>query len=261
MTLSEFVTKYNGQGIDFDGAFGNQCVDLMNKYLVDVLGIANPMSVLPGSSAFEIWQNANSSLFTKVPNTPTGIPNAGDIVFWQQDATVGTSSAGHVDIFLNGDANNFQGFDQNWPAQEDANGNGTGVAHEQAHTFEGVVGWLSPSGQSSGGTISVDKNTFTKLVHNSSVSDSVNDYLSLPHDSDFAPIKAKLDQIESDKQAAQSAASGATSSLLALQTLSDVMKSKVDRIHTIVYSVWSMFPGANYFGNRLHQIKKIFEVG
>lgn len=130
MTLQDFIAKYAGKGIDFDGAYGDQCVDLMNQYLVDVLGITNPIQVLGGATAYQIYQNSNDSRFTKIDNTPTGIPQAGDIVFW--NTTVG--AAGHVDVFISGDANNFIGFDQNWPVGS--------LCHQQDHNYNGVAGWL-----------------------------------------------------------------------------------------------------------------------
>ena len=32
MTLEEFVNKYIGRKVDFDGAYGAQCVDLFRQY-------------------------------------------------------------------------------------------------------------------------------------------------------------------------------------------------------------------------------------
>lgn len=131
MTLQEFITKYNGQGIDFDNFAGFQCVDLMNQYLKEVLSVQNPISVFPGATAYEIYENANSPLFTKIANTPDNIPSPGDIIFW--NTSIG--SAGHVAIFVSGDANSFISFDQNWPTGS--------LCHEETHDYNGVAGWLS----------------------------------------------------------------------------------------------------------------------
>jgi len=130
MTFDEFITKYNGKGIDFDGWFGDQCVDLMNQYVLEVLGVANPSSVLPGDTAYHIYQNAKDPRFTKVPNTPTGVPQKGDIVFW--DTTLGP--AGHVAVFITGDTTNFTSFDQNFPTGS--------LCHSQNHSYNSVAGWL-----------------------------------------------------------------------------------------------------------------------
>lgn len=39
MTLNEFIWKYNGKKVDYDGAYGAQCVDLFRQYAKDVCGI------------------------------------------------------------------------------------------------------------------------------------------------------------------------------------------------------------------------------
>jgi len=36
MTLNEFVEKYKGKVVDFDGMYGGQCVDLVRQYFKDV---------------------------------------------------------------------------------------------------------------------------------------------------------------------------------------------------------------------------------
>ena len=40
MTLSEFVKKYDGKQVDFDGVFGSQCTDLFRQYVKEVLNIS-----------------------------------------------------------------------------------------------------------------------------------------------------------------------------------------------------------------------------
>jgi hypothetical protein len=51
---------------------------------------------------------------------------------------------GHVAVCKEGDVNSFTSFDQNWPTNVDANGNGLGVCHFQGHNYNGVLGWLRP---------------------------------------------------------------------------------------------------------------------
>lgn len=161
MTLQEFISTYNGKGVDFDGVYGNQCVDLMNQYLHDVCSIPNPIQVFPGATALQIYHNANKANFQKITNTPTGVPSPGDIIFWEEYPGL-ISSAGHVAIFISGDADQFISFDQNFPTQEDASGNGIGFAHQQNHNYVGVIGWLHPTQ----GTY-VDAATFDQLVSKS----------------------------------------------------------------------------------------------
>lgn len=39
MTLDQFVATYNNQQVEFDGAYLYQCVDLVEQYMQDVLGL------------------------------------------------------------------------------------------------------------------------------------------------------------------------------------------------------------------------------
>lgn len=130
MTLNDFINTYNGKGIDTDGAYGYQCMDLMHAYVRDVLGMGTALFAAP--TAYEAYLSAKDSRFDKIGNTPAGVPQPGDIIFW--DRTVG--SAGHVAIFIDGNTQQFRSFDQNWPTGS--------VSHVQTHNYNGVAGWLHP---------------------------------------------------------------------------------------------------------------------
>ena len=131
MTLNEFVQRYNGKYVDTDGAYGGQCMDLMHQYCVEILGIQD-LSVLAAPSAQQVWNNfpnvKGHELFDKIENTPTGIPQEGDIMLWTN------LPYGHVAIFVEGDANSFRSFDQNYPTGS--------PCHIQNHTYASVGGWL-----------------------------------------------------------------------------------------------------------------------
>lgn len=131
MTLQEFIKKYDKKTIDFDGAFGGQCVDLFNKYLVDVLNINNPIQQFPVASAYQIYGYAkNNTSFVCIPNSPTAIPQAGDIIIWGQ----GVGPHGHVGVFVEGDVMSFRSFEQNW--------NGVQKCIIVNHPYDHVTGWL-----------------------------------------------------------------------------------------------------------------------
>jgi hypothetical protein len=137
MSLNDFIAKYNGHGLDFDGAYGFQCMDLMHGYITEVLGL--PGNVLAAPTAFQAYE-AGDDHFDRIPNTPEGIPQPGDIMFW--NTSVG--AAGHVAVFISGNANSFISFDQNWPAGS--------ICHEQPHNnYHGVAGWLRLKGASAQG--------------------------------------------------------------------------------------------------------------
>jgi hypothetical protein len=132
MTFNEFITKWTGQPVDFDGIYPNQCMDLMHQYVYDVLGITDKTR-LARPLAYQVFTDfTETNLFTKIANTPDGVPQNGDIVVF--GTYVG--SAGHVCIFINGDVNTFNSFDANWPTES--------LPHVQAHNYNGVLGWLHP---------------------------------------------------------------------------------------------------------------------
>lgn len=127
MTAQEFFNKYNGVGLDFDGYYGDQCVDEVQYYNRDVVGAP----ALTGN-AIDIFTTYPKDFYDQVTNTPDGVPQVGDIVIW------GTSIGqyGHIAIFVKGDPNQFTSFDQNWPLNS--------LCHFQPHNYSGVVGWLHP---------------------------------------------------------------------------------------------------------------------
>jgi hypothetical protein len=139
MNLQLFIDKYNGKFVDYDGKFGYQCVDLMRFYINEIFGL-NPYDILPGAIyAKQIFQRfpatpSASKYFTKIINTPTGVPKKGDIVFWGWYPFV-TGIAGHVAIFVEGDTNRFISFDQNFPLRSSC--------HYVNHSYRGVMGWLT----------------------------------------------------------------------------------------------------------------------
>lgn len=135
VSLSQFISRLNGTFTDFDQKFGPQCVDLMRRYCVDVLGI--PGYTLPAAPfAKNIYQNyATGPFFKKVKNTPNGIPPAGSIIFWGTYPGV-TGVAGHVAIVTNASLYSFIAFSQNYPT-------GTACAL-RSFNYKGVLGWLEP---------------------------------------------------------------------------------------------------------------------
>lgn len=133
MTLSEFIKKYEGKTVDFDKAYGGQCQDLFNQYCVDVWDIKNPIQQFPVASAYQNYGYAkNNPNFVCIPNDPTAVPMAGDVIIWNQ----GVGPHGHVGIFVEGDVMNFKAFEQNW--------NGVQKCRIINHPYDHVTGWFRP---------------------------------------------------------------------------------------------------------------------
>jgi hypothetical protein len=102
--------------------------------MVEVLGLTDG-SLLAQPDAKSVYLNfamvKGHELFDKIDNTPTGVPLKGDIIFWG----TGIGPYGHVAIMIQGDANSFRSFDQNFPTGS--------VCHAQNHpNYTGVLGWL-----------------------------------------------------------------------------------------------------------------------
>lgn len=133
MTLQEFIKRYENKTVDFDGAYGGQCVDLFNRYLVDVWDIKNPIQQFPVASAYQLYGYAkNNSNFMCIPNDPTAVPMPGDVIIWNQ----GVGPHGHIGIFIEGDVMNFKSFEQNW--------NGVQKCKIINHPYDHVTGWFRP---------------------------------------------------------------------------------------------------------------------
>jgi len=135
MTLDAFVTKYNGRFIDFDGAYGFQCVDLMRQWQVEGLGV--PASSIPPSlyakDIFKNFPDGGNKYFTKIKNGPNNMPQKGDIVFWTwYPFKIGW--AGHVAIASVSWLLGLNTFDQNFPLGS--------FCKFTLHDYKGCLGWL-----------------------------------------------------------------------------------------------------------------------
>lgn len=129
MTLQQFVDKWNGKGIDFDGAYGNQCVDLYRMYVKEVLGLPQTPPVV---GAKDIWTGETRG-FEKVTNTPEGVPLPGDVMIWGSKY----GPYGHVAVCTKADVNSFTCFSQNDPV-------GSLCGLKTYKNWSYLSGWLHP---------------------------------------------------------------------------------------------------------------------
>lgn len=139
MTVQEFFNKYNGRFVDYDGAYGAQCVDLMRQYCKDVRGVNGYTAIPPRGSAKNIYYNfVNNKYFTKIPNTPSGIPKRGDILFFKTSTWFPFLFGfdGHVGIVDSADLYNIFLFNQNYPTGS--------VCKFTKFKYKDCLGWLRP---------------------------------------------------------------------------------------------------------------------
>lgn len=139
--VDNFFNKYNGVGIDVDGCYGVQCVDLVSKYIDEVCGIPN--STLMG---YGYWTDYYSypflyNNFNRIANTPDLVPQKGDIVVWAENGR------NHVGIATGeGTTSYFYSYEQNWNSNNDPTA-------KRYNDYSGVSGvlrykWMSTSGGS-----------------------------------------------------------------------------------------------------------------
>lgn len=108
MTFDNWIKNVkNTNGVDTDGAYGKQCMDLFNDYCHRVLSIDGNTGA---SCAKKILDNKYvMQFFKRIDNTATFVPQKGDICVW----TSGTY--GHVAIcYGEGNTLKFKTIDQNW---------------------------------------------------------------------------------------------------------------------------------------------------
>lgn len=137
--FQNFLQQYNGKYVDWDGVYGAQCFDLVNKWST-YLGY-RPFT---GLYAYGIIDQTQGN-YTKILNSPTAVPQAGDIIVWNSRYGGGY---GHTAIATGiGDTNSFESFDQNYPTGS--------PAHLVRHSYDGVIGWLRPNKLTTGGNMAV----------------------------------------------------------------------------------------------------------
>ena len=119
--LDEFVNKYKGKKVDFDGVYGAQCVDLFRQYVKECFGIAEHTgSCLTTGGAKDLFLDYNKMPIEKKYFNRIGPKKgifAGDVAIW--DSTE-TNKYGHVAIILGVLNNRLIVFEQNGFTQNGA---------------------------------------------------------------------------------------------------------------------------------------------
>lgn len=102
MKLDEFINKHINTKVDFDNAFGAQCVDLFRQYCKDVLNIPHTGAV---EGAKDIFLNYGKlPLEQKYFKTySTNNPKPADVIIWNETKT---NKYGHIAIVVSSLGNN-----------------------------------------------------------------------------------------------------------------------------------------------------------
>lgn len=124
----QWVHAQEGKSLDYDGAYGAQCVDLI-KYYYAYFGKA---SYARGNGC-DYVSNALPDGWIRIKNTATFVPEPGDIAVWGTEL----SKSGHVAIILSADVHSFVSMDQNWPSGS--------PCKQVTHTYSKFWGVIRPS--------------------------------------------------------------------------------------------------------------------
>jgi len=182
ISLDEFIEKYKGKRIDFDGHYGFQCVDLIRQYIKEVLNQPQPRGVI-GAKDFWINYETDPNLnqyFDKISNTPEGIPNKGNIIIW--GSTYGTY--GHIAVVNWANVNQFQALTQNDPIGA--------LTILKNYNYNHILGWFSPKGN--------NMSEYEEAIRKSSAYDEVCKLLDQPTTTSAKDTLDKLSKIISDKE-------------------------------------------------------------
>lgn len=97
MKLEQFLTKYCGKKVDFDGVYDAQCTDIFRQYCQDVLNIPHTGSVDGARELYERYPDLpkEKKYFTRL--TRKAIPQYGYVAVWGATAT---NKFGHVAIVI-----------------------------------------------------------------------------------------------------------------------------------------------------------------
>lgn len=127
--LAELLAAYWGKRVDLDQAFGPQCMDLANLWLV-----TTGRKRVPGNASdYTSWRIPDADW---VPNGPLNFPGPGDIVAWLPNVpAIGVGEYGHVAVALVASPQSLISIDQNW--------GGRRYVDITKHTYIGVAGWFA----------------------------------------------------------------------------------------------------------------------
>lgn len=127
MNFQQFLEKWNGKYCEVAGSANakNQCVDLANAFIRDVLGLA----IIEWTNAIDFPSKAGDKYEWILNDSVDKIPIEGDLIIFK------IGSNGHISIALDGcTKSKVISFDQNYPIGS--------PCHVQNHTYSSVIGWL-----------------------------------------------------------------------------------------------------------------------
>lgn len=116
MTLDEFVKKYEGKKVDYDGYYGAQCVDLVRLYIRLVWSLPQPQNLISAYEAYTRWLRCGDGFNEIGWKSLIKIARGDLVVFPPTD----TNPHGHIAIVLDIADDEVLCFEQNGFTQKGA---------------------------------------------------------------------------------------------------------------------------------------------
>lgn len=129
-TFDEFVKNYEGKQIDYDKAFGSQCVDLFRQYSKEVLGISEHTGLVVGAK--DLYLNYDQMPLMVKYFQKVHTPQKGDIVIFNKTSG---NEYGHVALVVYASRKTIIVFEQDGFNQSKG-------AYFKLRTFDNVLGFL-----------------------------------------------------------------------------------------------------------------------
>ena len=145
MTFEKWWEKYKSKGVDYDGMYGEQCVDLANSYAEECLGIKRCFYGGGIVYAYQIFGSKKDSIaknFLKFRNAKDNFPKKGDVIIWGKERN---GYAGHVAIVKSATKHTITVYEQNFDGKgklrspKKADG---GIREYKYLGYKNVTGWL-----------------------------------------------------------------------------------------------------------------------
>jgi hypothetical protein len=148
MRLKEFVEKYRGKPVDFDGVYGAQCVDLARQYFKEVWELPRQPEPVIGAADFYFKHDSRNVQREYLDCTTFAdgkFPPEGSVVLF---GPTGKNPYGHIAICLAAHADKISVFEQDGIANQEAlvKGRKQNGAYVSEWTYGRLVGWLTRKG-------------------------------------------------------------------------------------------------------------------
>src|ERR1044072_6342546 len=109
--IESWIDGAVGRGMNPDGAYGYQCKDVADDYVIALFG--DWVNTLRPGDAKDVFDNSSPDFFEKIrndPNDPNQTPVRGDLMCW--NANMG-GGAGHIAFVEGAGPNGFDVIEQN----------------------------------------------------------------------------------------------------------------------------------------------------